>query len=473
MLMEEAEDLGQEDFVPDLKKIHQAGAHLLALINDILDLSKIEAGKMELYLETFDLSSMVDDIAATVDTLIKKKHNTLQIDMGDNLGSIHADMTKIRQMLFNLISNAAKFTERGTITLGVHREASDDGDRITFTVADTGIGVAADKISKLFEEFTQADASTTRKFGGTGLGLAITRRFCQMMGGDITAESMLGEGSVFTIQIPAEGRAITGASADQESGAPAGEEAAGVVDEVPGRLRVLVIDDELNARDLMQRSLTKDGFSVILASSGEEGLRLARARRPDLITLDVMMPGMDGWEVLRELKADADVSRIPVVMVTMVDDQGMGYTLGAADYLTKPVDHQHLLTLLAQYRCNNPPCSVLLIEDDPDTREIMRRQLEGAQWTVREAGHGEEALERVREDQPELILLDLMMPDMDGFGFLLELRRVDSAAIPRASCRRVHTLFRSFVNRCAAYWRTAALVRENQAMASLPYLETQ
>jgi len=426
MLIEEAEDLGQEDFVPDLKKINQAGAHLLALINDILDLSKIEAGKMELYLETIDLSSMIDDIAATVDTLIKKKHNTLQVEKGDDLGSIHADMTKIRQMLFNLISNAAKFTEQGTITLGAHREVTDDGDRITFTVADTGIGVAADKIGKLFEEFTQADASTTRKFGGTGLGLAITRRFCQMMGGDISAESTLGEGSVFTIQIPAEGRAIAAASTDQESGVLAEEEAVGVVDEVPGTLRVLVIDDEPNARELLQRSLTKDGFSVILASSGEEGLRLARARRPDLITLDVMMPGMDGWEVLRELKADADVNRIPVIMVTMVDDQGMGYTLGAADYLTKPVDHQHLLTLLARYRCKHPPCTVLLIEDDPDTRAIMCRQLEGAEWTVREAGNGKEALERVREDQPELILLDLMMPEMDGFEFLLELRQVEA-----------------------------------------------
>ncbi|MEA3242815.1 MAG: ATP-binding protein, partial [Pseudomonadota bacterium] len=183
-------------------------------------------GKMELYLETFNLSSMIDDIATTVDTLIKN-NNTLQIEKGDNLGSIHADMTKIRQMLFNLISNAAKFTEQGTITLSAHREATGDGDRITFAVADTGIGVAAEKIDKLFEEFTQADASTTRKFGGTGLGLAITRRFCQMMGGDITAESTLGEGSMFTIQIPAEGRAITGASTDQEFGAPAGEEAAG------------------------------------------------------------------------------------------------------------------------------------------------------------------------------------------------------------------------------------------------------
>ena len=229
MLIEEAEDLEPDEFVPDLEKIRGAGKHLLELINDILDLSKIEAGKMELYLETFDLSSMIDDVAATVDTLIQKKNNTLQIEKTDNLGSIHADMTKIRQMLFNLISNAAKFTEQGTITLSTHRETTDAGDWLTFAVKDTGIGVAADKIAKLFEEFTQADASTTRQFGGTGLGLAITRRFCQMMGGDITAESTLGEGSTFTIRLPSEGSAVADASTDLESGASAEEEAAGVL----------------------------------------------------------------------------------------------------------------------------------------------------------------------------------------------------------------------------------------------------
>ncbi|MCP4005991.1 MAG: response regulator [bacterium] len=421
MLIEESEDLEPDEFVPDLTKIRAAGKHLLTLINDILDLSKIEAGKMELYLETFDLSSMIDEVAATVDTLIKKKDNALQINKGDDLGSMHADVTKLRQVLFNLISNAAKFTDQGTITLDTHREATDDGDWITFVVADTGIGVAADKIGKLFDEFTQADASTTRKFGGTGLGLAITKRFCQLMGGDITAESTLGEGSTFTIRLPAEGRAVAEAATDEQSEAPARGSA--VIAEGPTGPCALVIDDDPNSRNLIQRSLTKDGFSVILATGGEEGLRLAREKRPDLITLDVMMPGMDGWAVLRELKADPEVNQIPVIMVTMVDDQGMGYALGAADYLTKPIDHRQLVTLLGRYRGERPSGSALIVEDDANTRELMRRQLEGARWTVREAENGKVALDRVREEQPELILLDLMMPEMDGFEFLLELRR--------------------------------------------------
>ena len=204
MLMEEAEDLEQEEIIPDLKKIHGAGKHLLSLINDILDLSKIEAGKMELFLESFELSQMIDEISSTVEALIKKRHNTFKLECGDSLGSMHADLTKVRQALFNLISNAAKFTENGTITLRVNREQTADGDHISFAVVDTGIGVARDKLDKLFEEFTQAEASTTRKYGGTGLGLAITRRFCEMMGGNITVESELGKGTTFTIRLPAE-----------------------------------------------------------------------------------------------------------------------------------------------------------------------------------------------------------------------------------------------------------------------------
>jgi signal transduction histidine kinase len=203
MLMEEAEDLEQDDFTPDLEKIHAAGKHLLSLINDVLDLSKIEAGKMELFCETFDVRSLIDEVASMVTSLIQKNGNTLESRCPDDLGSVHADLTKVRQSLFNLLSNAAKFTKNGTITLAARREFRDGGDWVEFSVADTGIGVAQDKLDKLFEEFTQADASTTREYGGTGLGLAITRRFCEMMGGAITVESELNVGTTFTIRLPA------------------------------------------------------------------------------------------------------------------------------------------------------------------------------------------------------------------------------------------------------------------------------
>jgi signal transduction histidine kinase/DNA-binding response OmpR family regulator len=420
MLMEEAEDLGQEDLVPDLKKIHGAGRHLLALINDVLDLSKIEAGKMDLFLETFDLDPMIDDVAATVDTLVKKNHNALQVERGGDLGSMHADLTKVRQTLFNLLSNAAKFTENGTITLSGERERSGSGDWICFSVADTGIGIAQDKLDEVFEEFSQAETSTTRKFGGTGLGLAISRRFCRMMGGDVSAESTLGAGTTFTIRLPA---AVEPPAAERVEEPAAAE--AGLAEGVAGRC-ILVIDDEPDARDLIERSLAKDGFQVVTASGGDEGLRLARQLRPAAITLDVMMPGTDGWAVLRELKNDPQLCDIPVVMLSMIDDKSMGYALGATDYLTKPVDRAQLSRVLRKYRCQNPPCHALLVEDDAEIRELMRRTLEKQGWVVAEAEHGRAALERVGERAPDLIVLDLMMPIMDGFEFMLELRKVEA-----------------------------------------------
>jgi signal transduction histidine kinase len=256
MLMEEAEDLGQEESVPDLKRIHGAGKHLLALINDILDLSKIEAGKMELYLEEFDLSGVIDEIAATVDTLVKRRGNVLEVERGAELGTIYADMTKVRQSFFNLISNAAKFTENGTITLSVRRGREADGDWVTLAVADTGIGIAEGKLAKVFEEFAQAEVSTTRKYGGTGLGLAITKRFCAMMGGSIGVESKLGEGSTFTIRLPAEVGALERVETEAAVVGQAPEKEARVVQAEGGPVG-LGIDDDAATRDLRQRFLVK------------------------------------------------------------------------------------------------------------------------------------------------------------------------------------------------------------------------
>ena len=425
MLMEEAEDLEQEEFVPDLKRIHSAGKHLLALINDVLDLSKIEAGKMELYPETFHVEEMIDEIQSTVDTLVKKKKNTLKIDCGKDLGSMHTDVTKVRQCLFNLLSNAAKFTENGIIVLSVRREATRDGDLVTFAVADNGIGIASEHVGKLFEEFTQADGSTTRNFGGTGLGLAITKRFCEMMGGHVSVESKLGEGTTFIVRLPAEVAAPEMEEAVVSEG-HAPKEAAVQPDHFEERTRptVLVIDDDPEARDLLQRFLNKEGFDAVIASGGEEGLSLAKKLRPAAITLDVLMPHVDGWAVLKSLKADPQLSSIPVVMLTMVDDKSMGYTLGAAEYLTKPIDRRCLLEVLSNYADDGAPQSVLIVDDDAETREMLCRLLQKEGWDAAEAANGKIALERVADDPPALIILDLIMPVMDGFGFVMELRKV-------------------------------------------------
>ncbi len=413
MLQEQVEDMELPELRPDLSKIHHAGKHLLSLINDILDLSKIEAGKMDLYLESFEIARMVHDVVATIQPLVDKKGNRLDVRVEDGLPPMHADLTKVRQSLFNLLSNASKFTENGRIELDVRR----DGSFVEFHIGDTGIGMTPEQVSKLFEAFVQADRSTTRKFGGTGLGLAITRRFCRMMGGDVTVESEAGKGSEFTIRLP-----LHAEMASPTGDAPAETE----VETRPVRPRsgtVLVIDDDPAARDLMKRYLAREGFRAVTADSGEEGLRLARAIRPNVITLDVMMPKMDGWAVLQQLKSDNALREIPVIMVTIVDDRNLGYTLGAAEYMTKPIDREHLGAILNRYRCSAPPCPVLLIEDDETTRGMMCSMLQREGWRVIEAGNGREGLDRVREATPDVILLDLMMPEMDGFAFIIELRR--------------------------------------------------
>ncbi len=431
MLREQAVRRKLEEFGADIEKIHAAGKHLLALINDILDLSKIEAGKMELFLESFDVSGMIEEVASTIHPIVEKEGNTLHIQRAPNLGVMHADQIKVRQALYNLLSNAAKFTHQGHITLEAGRELMDGSEWIVFRITDTGIGLSSEQIVKLFQAFTQADPSTTRKFGGTGLGLALTRRFCQIMSGDVTVHSVPGEGSVFTIKLPAIVRetnldAATAADSALAALAALAAPTDGTGDPTessPTANCVLVIDDDPTQRDLIHRFLVREGFHVRSASSGEEGLRLARQLRPIAITLDVMMPRMDGWSVLTALKADMVLRDIPVIMLTMVDDPKRGFTLGAADYATKPVDHTRLSRILRKYSCPNPPCPVLIVEDDPAARAAMRRILEKEGWSVTEAENGRVALECIERARPRVILLDLMMPEMDGFEFAARVRR--------------------------------------------------
>jgi signal transduction histidine kinase/DNA-binding response OmpR family regulator len=421
MLLEDARAFGQQDQIEPHERILRAGKHLLALINDILDLSKIEAGKMELHLESFAIRPLVEDVATTVRPLAEKNGNRLVVECAADPGAMRADATRVRQALLNLVSNASKFTERGLVTVAVGRRRDDGRDWITFAVSDTGIGMTADQVGRLFEEFTQADASTTRKYGGTGLGLAISRRFCRMMGGDITVESASGSGSTFTIRLPAEVRA-----------AEAGEARAGaapVADtprpEAPVRAsrRVLVIDDDPTVRELMERFLVKEGFAVVTAADGVDGLKRAREVRPAAITLDVLMPDLDGWTVLAALKGDPDLADIPVVFVTILDEKTRGYALGATDYLVKPVERERLAQVLTRLCGDRPSRRVLLVEDDETTRTVIRHALERDGWAITPAENGRVALARVGEGRPDVILLDLMMPEMDGFEFLAELRR--------------------------------------------------
>jgi CheY-like chemotaxis protein len=394
---------------PDLGKILSSARHLLQLINDILDLSKIEAGRMTVYLEDVDVARTVGDVASTVEPLMAKNANSFEVVCPDGAGTMRTDLTKLRQTLFNLLSNAAKFTDKGKITLRVARRA--DG-MISFAVSDTGIGMEPHQMEKLFTEFVQADVSTTRKYGGTGLGLAISRKFCRLLGGDITVESEPGKGSTFTAILPVEAREPADAVEPVAPAASAEASHAG-----GGRGTVLVVDDDPNARDLMRRMLEKEGYSVVAAAGGAEGLARAREAKPDLIALDVMMPSMDGWSVLSALKADEATADIPVVMVTMVEDRPMGFALGAADYLSKPVDKARLLGAVSRV-VRHSADDVLVVEDDPMAADIVLRTLRSAGRACRHARNGREALDMIRASRPALIVLDLMMPEMDGFAFL-------------------------------------------------------
>jgi CheY-like chemotaxis protein/nitrogen-specific signal transduction histidine kinase len=350
LLRDEATDRGLEDLLPDLKKIHGAARHLLALINDVLDLSKIESGKLELVLETFQVPAMIRDVVTTIEPLAQINANCLEVHCPSDIGAMHADLTKVRQSLFNLLSNACKFTEGGTVRLEVAREGP-DGHWFTFRVADTGIGMTPDHRAKLFKPFTQVDPSATRRFGGTGLGLAITHHFCEAMGGDIQVESHPGVGSAFMIRLPA----VVGEAKE------AREEAKAVPRAMPpsqpprrGSDAVLVIDDNETARDAVQKLLEREGFHAKSAAAGEEGVRLARELHPMAILLDMVMPGMDGWAVLAALKADPQLADIPVVLFTgMGADREEALRLGASDYVVKPVDPDRLIALLRRY-CGDP-----------------------------------------------------------------------------------------------------------------------
>ena len=432
MLEEEATDLGEDDFVPDLQKIQGAGKHLLGLINSVLDLSKIEAGRMELFLEDFSIREMVEDISGTIIPVAHKNNNHLSIFCPHDIGSLRADQTKLRQSLFNLLSNACKFTEDGDITLTVEQiptvdSAIYDGPWFRFIVSDTGIGMKADQIEKIFNAFTQADASTTRKYGGTGLGLAITKQFINMMGGDIKVESTHGQGTTFSLVIPQTVQSSNPKSKPFFAPAlPSEGESRKTTSLLPGQSSnqtILVIDDDDDAREILRRSLDEAGYNVVCAASGAQGLALASELLPDAITLDVMMPQMDGWSVLRQLKEMPVVSEIPVILLSIVDDRPMGHSLGAADYLTKPIDRSRLLNVLETHLSGQTSPTILVVEDDVNAREIMGRFLQRQDWSVELASNGREALQYLDDNLPDLIVLDLMMPEMDGFEFIQVLRQ--------------------------------------------------
>ncbi len=415
LLIDDVKDDENDDYIPDLEKIKSAGKHLLGLINDILDLSKIEVGKIELYIEEFDVAEMLADVANTIKPLVAKNDNVLEVNIDKEIGKVHSDLTKLRQNLFNLLSNAAKFTKKGGLSLRATTEKSAAGELLVFAVADQGIGMTKEQLERVFDPFTQADSSTSKNYGGTGLGLTITREFCRMLGGDVTATSQPGVGTTFTMKVLADGRSL---QVEDQPDAPL--RSSKVSDDAP---LILVIDDDLNVRDMLQRNLAASGYRTVAAGSGKDGISKAKELLPDAITLDVIMPHTDGWAVLTALKSNADTAHIPVVMVTISEDKRLGFSLGASEFLSKPVDRKKLVGVLERFLGQGENRTVLLVEDDKATREIMRKYLANENTTIIEAENGRVGIKKLSETRPALILLDLMMPEMDGFGFIEEYRK--------------------------------------------------
>ena len=409
ILMEDADVLEPEDFVADLKKIHAAAKHLLELINNVLDLSKIESGKMELSLSHFNVETLVEGVATTMQPLFESKTNQFSILFQNTLGEIYADEMKTRQILVNLLGNAAKFTEQGKISLEVAREYYHQEHWVRFSITDSGIGMTAEQQKKLFLPFSQVDPSTTRRFGGTGLGLAITKQFTEMMGGMITLESRFGEGSMFTVLIPVQVNPQTAIEPSQNK----------TPNLLQGQGIILIIDDDTIVREVLKNHLTQLGYSVATAVNGKEGFRLAKKLRPDAILLDVLMPEMDGWELLAGLKNHPILCDIPVIMTSIEEGRTTGNALGAMDYLTKPISGEQLATVLSKHKISDKSNGlVMVVEDDVVLSELTSALLKNQGWRVFRAENGQVALDHLDEKQPTLILLDLNMPVMDGFEFL-------------------------------------------------------
>ncbi|MCP4698165.1 MAG: response regulator [Gammaproteobacteria bacterium] len=425
--MEQGKPPGDAPYLADLRKITTAGVHLLGLINDVLDLSKIEAGKMDLYNESFDVAKMVHEVVTTVLPLVEKNANTLETICADGLGNMVADLTKSRQMLLNLLSNAGKFTKQGAIKLVVDKEIGEEKiPCFRFQVSDNGIGMTQEQQAKLFQAFAQVDGSTTREYGGTGLGLKITKHFAEMMGGSVSVTSEEGQGSTFTVRLPVKTAVI--------------EEAADIPDTfqksappplLANESTVLVIDHDPEVTDLLKDHIDKLGYKTAVATNGPEGLELARELRPGAITLEVLMPEMNGWSVLSALKNDIDLAAIPVIMLSALEEKNRGHSLGASEYLVKPVNREQLAMTLDKYRSGSAAASVLVVDDDLVTRKIMKTMLNYAGWEAELAENGRVALEQVAKKIPDLILLDLMMPEMNGCEFAAKLRQEPAyASIP-------------------------------------------
>lgn len=421
ILIEDAKETNNESYLGDLEKITGSARHLLTLINDVLDLSKLEAGKIDIFLEDVAVEELVTEMQSIISPLLDKNKNTFKLDIMPEVGMMHTDVVRVRQILLNLLSNACKFTKQGIISLNIKTFAKDNKEWIQFIVNDTGEGIEADKLKKLFQAFTQADASTTRKYGGTGLGLYLTKQFSEILGGYVSVESEYGKGSTFTVTLPRE--SVVGTQKSTFTTKTKEEDKKNE----PGRPKViLIVDDDPKVHQEIEGSLKETDYSIIHAFNGEEGLSMARMHHPDAIVLDVIMPLMDGWTVLSVLKSTVSLSSIPVILISIVEEENLGFALGAIDYFHKPIDAKKLvIKIKGLLKPSETKHTILVVDDETSARELMCKAVTKAGWKSAEAKNGKEAIEKLALLEPSLILLDLLMPEMDGFTVINELQKND------------------------------------------------
>lgn len=420
LLIEDARLSEKPAIISDLEKIHTAGRHLLSVINDVLDFSKVEAGKITFFLETFALADLIRGVADTIQPLVREKGNTLEVSAEKPLGAMHADVTKVRQILFNLLSNAAKFTEKGKIELSVRQGKVDGRESVVFTVRDTGRGLSAEQQKRIFQPFEQADNATSKEYGGCGLGLAITKSFCESMGGKVELSSELGKGSTFTVSLPA--NVVTYGETSAAEQRTSFEETSAMRD-IRAEQTILVIDDDPSTTAIVSRYLSKEGYRVVSCSNGAEAVGLAEKLQPSLITLDILMPGMDGWEVLRQIRSNPALDGVQIIIITMLEDRAMAKSLGATDFVNKPVSREALLSVVNKYVGGNISHHLIVVVGDENySRELVERTFQKNSLNLIYIHSGKEALEYVQKNRPAMILLDLMMPNMEGFQFLSGLR---------------------------------------------------
>jgi len=420
ILIEDATELKQDGVVSDLEKIHTSGIDLLALINDILDLSKIEVKKIDINISSFEMKNLVNSVKTTLEPYAKINSNNIQINLPKKSIVVSSDELKIRQILFNLLTNACKNSEESDINLTITRETVKKINYIAFKVQDFGVGIPKNKMKEIFEPFNQGNIIDNSKLKGTGLGLTISKTYSELLGGYIHVKSKEGLGSTFTSYILQDYYRKKGKSEEYKI------VEIPQISPFPQKGKILIIDDDINFLDLINRRLSKEGYLVFTANNGKSGLIKANKLVPDIIILDIIMPDMDGWTVYKKLKRTPLLAQIPVIIITIGDYEKMAKDFGVVDFLAKPIKWKTLNVILSKYKIIGKSKHILVIDDDSATRIILRKMLVKDGWRVDEAENGKVALDRIKKEKPELILLDLLMPVMDGFKFLKAIKKEDS-----------------------------------------------